>query len=122
MESLQQTFRAPFIITKNKYQVMKNNINIILWISFLLISTGINAQNTQATINSTLNGTVIDQVTNQPIPGVNIQIKGTTHTAVTDLDGKFYFQTGQKFPYILVVSYIGYVTVEHTATSDFVQI
>ncbi|WP_278010406.1 SusC/RagA family TonB-linked outer membrane protein [Flavobacterium gyeonganense] len=101
---------------------MKKNINILLWISILLISVGINAQNTQATINSTLNGTVIDQVTNQPIPGVNIQIKGTTHTAVTDLDGKFYFQTGQKFPYILIVSYIGYVTAEHTANTDFVQI
>lgn len=101
---------------------MKKNINILLWISILLISAGINAQNTQATINSTLNGTVIDQVTNQPIPGVNIQIKGTTHTALTDLDGKFYFQTGQKFPYILIVSYIGYITAEHTATTDFVQI
>lgn len=87
-----------------------------------LISIGIKAQNTQPLINSTLNGTVIDQVTNQPIPGVTVQIKGTTHAAVTDLDGKFYFQTGQKFPYTLVVSYLGYITTEHIATKDFVQI
>ncbi|WP_202110896.1 SusC/RagA family TonB-linked outer membrane protein [Flavobacterium hydrocarbonoxydans] len=90
---------------------------------FLLqISVGIKAQNSQPLINSTLNGTVIDQVTNQPIPGVNVQIKGTTHNAITDLDGKFYFQTGQIFPYTLVISYIGYVTQEHIATNAFVQI
>ena len=101
---------------------MSKQINIIKWFCIFLISIGIKAQNTQPIINSTLNGTVIDQVTNQPIPGVNIQIKGTTHTAVTDLDGKFYFQTGQKFPYTLIVSYIGYITTEQDAATDFVQI
>src|SRR5690606_14843648 len=101
---------------------MKKKLNLYSLLLILLLSAGINAQNTQATINSTLNGTVIDQVTNQPIPGVNIQIKGTTHTAVTDLDGKFYFQTGQTFPYTLIVSYIGYITQEKDATSAFVQI
>ena len=73
---------------------MKNLLYNLSWLGIFLISIGSNAQNTQAMINSTLNGTVIDQVTNQPIPGVTIQIKGTTHTAITDLDGKFYFQTG----------------------------
>jgi TonB-linked SusC/RagA family outer membrane protein len=101
---------------------MKKILYNLLWLGIFLISIGSNAQNTKAMINSTLNGTVIDQVTNQPIPGVTIQIKGTTHTAITDLDGKFYFQTGQKFPYILVVSYLGYVTIEQTANTDFVQI
>nr|WP_294932500.1 TonB-dependent receptor [uncultured Flavobacterium sp.] len=101
---------------------MKKKLNLYSLLFTLLLSAGINAQNTQPIINSTLNGTVIDQVTNQPIPGVNIQIKGTTHTAITDLDGKFYFQTGQIFPYTLVVSYIGYVTQEKDATSAFVQI
>jgi len=101
---------------------MNKQLQAFLWIFVFLISTGIKAQNTQPLINSTLNGTVIDQVTNQPLPGVSVQIKGTTHGAVTDLDGKFYFQTGQKFPYTLVVSYLGYVTTEHIATKDFVQI
>ncbi len=101
---------------------MKKKLNLYSLLFTLLLSAGINAQNTQPIINSTLNGTVIDQVTNQPIPSVNIQIKGTTHTAITDLDGKFYFQTGQIFPYTLVVSYIGYVTQEKDATSAFVQI
>ena len=114
------SFQAPYLLNQNK--VMKKILNIHLWLYILLVSIGSYAQNTQAMINSTLNGTVIDQVTNAPIPGVTIQIKGTTHTAITDLDGKFYFQTGQKFPYILVVSYLGYATAEHTATSDFVQI
>jgi len=101
---------------------MKKILNTYSLLFILLLSAGIKAQNTQPIINSTLNGKVIDQVTNQPIPGVNIQIKGTTHTAITDLDGKFYFQTGQIFPYTLVVSYIGYVTQEKDATTAFVQI
>lgn len=101
---------------------MNKQFNILVSFCIFLISIGIKAQNAQPTINSTLNGTVIDQVTNQPIPGVTVQIKGTTHSAVTDLDGKFYFQTGQKFPYTLVVSYIGYITVTQDATTDFVQI
>ncbi|MWB96245.1 SusC/RagA family TonB-linked outer membrane protein [Flavobacterium sp. GA093] len=101
---------------------MKKKLNICTLLFLLQISVGIKAQNSQPLINSTLNGTVIDQVTNQPIPGVNVQIKGTTHNAITDLDGKFYFQTGQIFPYTLVISYIGYVTQEHIATNAFVQI
>ena len=91
---------------------MNKKLQAFLWIFVFLISTGIKAQNTQPLINSTLNGTVIDQVTNQPLPGVSVQIKGTTHGVITDAEGKFYFQTGQKFPYTLIVSYIGYKKAE----------
>ncbi|MBK0370230.1 SusC/RagA family TonB-linked outer membrane protein [Flavobacterium agrisoli] len=101
---------------------MKKNINILIWITILFISIRANAQDTKPLIQSTLNGVVVDQVTNQPIPGVNIQIKGITHNAMTDMDGKFYFQTGQKFPYTLIVSYIGYETQEYIANTDYVQI
>lgn len=65
------------------------------------------AQN-QPLINSTLKGQVIDTKTRQPVPGVTILIKGTTHTVQTDRDGKFDFVTGQKFPYTLILRYVGY--------------
>src|SRR4051812_624502 len=91
---------------------MKKILNTYTWLCILLISVGINAQETKPLIQSTLEGKVIDQITNDPIPGASVVIKGTTHSLVTDIEGNFYFQTGQKFPYTLVVSYIGYKKTE----------
>jgi TonB-linked SusC/RagA family outer membrane protein len=91
---------------------MKKILNIYSLLTLLLFSAGINAQNTTPLIQSKLDGTVVDDITNQPIIGASITIKGTTHGVVTDAEGKFYFQTGQKFPYTLIVSYIGYKKAE----------
>ncbi|MEO8238188.1 MAG: TonB-dependent receptor [Flavobacterium sp.] len=91
---------------------MKKNLNIYSLLFLLLLSAEINAQNTTPLIQSKLDGTVVDDITNQPIIGASITIKGTTHGVVTDAEGKFYFQTGQKLPYTLIVSYIGYKKTE----------
>jgi TonB-linked SusC/RagA family outer membrane protein len=91
---------------------MKNYLNIYSLLFLLLFSAGINAQNTTPLIQSKLDGTVVDDATNQPIIGASVVIKGTTHGVQTDAEGKFYFQTGQKFPYTLIVSYIGYKKAE----------
>lgn len=91
---------------------MKKNIKLILWVTILLASLQFQAQNTIPLIQSKLDGTVVDDITNQPIIGASVNIKGTTHGVVTDVEGKFYFQTGQKFPYTLIVSYIGYKKLE----------
>ena len=66
-----------------------------------------NAQTTPL-VNSTLKGQVVDADTKQGLPGVNVHIIGTTHSVQTDRDGKFDFITGQKFPYTLEISSIGY--------------
>lgn len=91
---------------------MKKKFYILSLFSIFLISFGINAQKTAPLIQSKLEGTVVDQIKNEPVIGASVNIKGTTHGVQTDLDGKFYFETGQKFPYTLVVSYIGYQTKE----------
>lgn len=65
-------------------------------------------QHTQPTIHSKLNGIVLDANTKQPLPGALVKIKGTTHAVNTDNEGRFNFITGQRFPYTLVISYIGY--------------
>jgi TonB-linked SusC/RagA family outer membrane protein len=80
--------------------------SIILLISSSLISVA----QTIPLINSTLNGIVSDATTGETLIGASIQIQGTTHTASTDNKGKFNFVTGQKFPYTLIVSYVGYKT------------
>ncbi|CAM4407276.1 TonB-linked outer membrane protein, SusC/RagA family [Pedobacter westerhofensis] len=74
------------------------------------------------TIKSTLNGTVQDLTTNQPLPGAVVRIKGTTHSVSTDSEGKFSFRTGQSFPYVLIISFIGYEQKELTVNGSPVTI
>jgi len=91
---------------------MKKKLERYTWLCILLISIGVNAQETKPLIQSKLEGTVVDAVTKEPVIGASVNIKGTTHGVQTDFDGKFYFQTGQKFPYTLNVSYLGYKKAE----------
>ncbi|WP_348800474.1 SusC/RagA family TonB-linked outer membrane protein [Flavobacterium adhaerens] len=54
-------------------------------------------------------GTVVDNTSGQPIPGVNIKIEGTTTGVSTDFDGKFQL-SNVKPTDVLNVSYMGYQT------------
>lgn len=76
----------------------------------------------QPLINSTLSGRVLDNKTQLPLPGAVVKLKGTTHEVLADERGKFNFVTGQKMPLILVVSFVGYQTVETEATENYVEI
>ncbi len=96
----------------------EKKLNLYILLQLLFITAGIQAQNTTPLIQSKLDGTVVDAITNQPIIGASVNIKGTTHGVVTDTEGKFYFQTGQKFPYTLIVSYIGYKKLEVTVEKN----
>ncbi|MET0944383.1 MAG: TonB-dependent receptor plug domain-containing protein, partial [Flavobacterium sp.] len=101
---------------------MKKKLNRYIWLCVLLISIGIKAQETKPLIQSKLEGIVVDAITKEPIIGASINIKGTTHGVVTDFDGKFFFQTGQKLPYTLLVSYLGYKKTEVVANTNSVVI
>jgi TonB-linked SusC/RagA family outer membrane protein len=101
---------------------MKKNLYLFSFLSIFMFSLGINAQETTPLIQSKLEGTVVDQITNEPIIGASINIKGTTHGVQTDLDGKFYFQTGQKYPYTLIISFLGYKTKELVVDGSPVRI
>ncbi|HTE29271.1 MAG TPA: carboxypeptidase-like regulatory domain-containing protein, partial [Chryseolinea sp.] len=79
-------------------------------------------KSTDPTINSTLKGRIIDVKSRLPLAGAVVKIKGTTHEVVANDDGKFSFITGQRFPYILIVSYVGYQTKEETATTGFIEV
>ena len=101
---------------------MKKKLNSYRWLCILLISIGVSAQETKPLIQSKLEGKVIDAVTKEPIIGASVNIKGTTHGVVTDTDGNFFFQTGQKLPYTLIVSYLGYKKAEIIANENPVTI
>lgn len=93
---------------------MQNSITskktVIALYTLLLFPLFLLAQQTQPLINSTLDGIVVDSVTRESLPGATLQLEGVTHSTKTDAQGKFRFVTGQKFPYTIYVSYIGYTT------------
>ena len=92
-----------------------------LFIFYLFIPFILSAQN-KPLINSTLNGRVLDSKTRSPLPGARIHIKGTTHEVSADNEGRFSFITGQKFPYTLEVSFVGYEKKEVQANGKYIDI
>ena len=70
----------------------------------LLSIISLNAQET----SFNLLGKVIDEKTQFPLGGSNIQIKGAYHNVIADNNGDFIIKTEAKFPFTIVVTYIGY--------------
>lgn len=83
---------------------MKTTLNGLLFVLFLVPSL-IFAQNT-------VNGTVTEQSSSLPLPGVNIIIKGTATGTATDFDGNYQLKVNDGD--VLVFSYVGYVPQEVT--------
>ncbi|HMR83495.1 MAG TPA: TonB-dependent receptor [Niabella sp.] len=81
--------------------------SIVLYLLLLLTGSVLHAQN-PATINSVLEGTVLDEVTNEPLDGANVIIEGVTNQTTTNSKGQFILRTGQKFPYNIIITFVGY--------------
>lgn len=69
----------------------------------------------QSTIVS---GSVNDKLTNEPIPGVSVTVKGKSVGTSTDLKGQFSFSTTEKAPFVLLVNFIGYAPVEREISGN----
>jgi hypothetical protein len=81
---------------------MTKSLLLILLISFCIVSSAISQERL-------VSGTLTDEY-GEPIPGVNILIKGTTIGTVSDLDGKY--SIGAPMGATLVFSFIGYASYE----------
>ena len=75
---------------------------ITLTLIFALLSVAAVAQTT-----TKVSGKVVDAQTREPLPFVNVLLKGTRSGATTDLDGYYTITTKEKSD-SLVISYIGY--------------
>ena len=64
-----------------------------------------------------INGNVVDQ-NNEPIPGANIVIVGTTIGTVTDFDGNFNLATSEVPPFKIEISSIGYSSATEAITGN----
>lgn len=65
----------------------------------------------------TLQGTIRDASTNEPLPGAYIKVKGTLAGTVSRADGTFRLTVMGTLPLTLEISYVGYETQEVTVTS-----
>lgn len=68
--------------------------------------------------NITVSGTVTDKSNNETLPGVSVTVKGKTAGTSTNGQGKFTLTVTEKAPFTLVISYIGYKTIESTVNGS----
>lgn len=65
-----------------------------------------------------ISGSVTDKLSKEPVPGAGITVKGKTVGTTTNQSGKYAFTTTQKAPFILVISFLGYTSVEKLITGN----
>ena len=73
---------------------------------------------------TSITGTVTDSSTEEPLPGVNIRVVGTSIGASTDFDGKFSIKVSEEVPFEIEITFVGYQsqTIEITADDEEMEI
>ena len=66
---------------------------------------------------TTVSGSVSDADTNEPIPGVNLIVQGTSDGTNSDFDGNFSFSSNQALPFTVEISSIGFASQSVEVTS-----
>lgn len=92
----------PRNVNFNLVKLMKKLLSVLFLLSFTLAS--VYAQDIQ------VKGTVVSGSDNEPLPGVNVVVKGTTNGGITDLDGNFTLSVPADAT--LSVTYIGFKSQE----------
>ncbi|WP_152285843.1 TonB-dependent receptor [Flavicella marina] len=87
----------------------------LLIISFVLFSVVSFAQ-------TTISGKVVDSNSNEPIPGANITLEGTTIGTSSDFDGNFKLETTQNPPFNIKASSVGFSATTKNITQNNQQI
>ncbi|MBN1819875.1 MAG: TonB-dependent receptor [Prolixibacteraceae bacterium] len=83
-------------------RIIYRNLKMLLFFVSILIYSMSYAQ------QKTVTGKVIDESTNEPLPGVSIVVVGTTNGTVTDVNGEYSLNVDQG--QTLSFSFIGYIT------------
>ncbi|MDP5229835.1 MAG: TonB-dependent receptor [Cellulophaga sp.] len=99
-----------------KLKLFKQKLNLLYLLLFVFSSSMVNAQ----TINQ-VSGVVLSSSDNAPLPGASVLEKGTTNGTSTDFDGNFNISL-TKPNAVLVISYIGYLKQEVTASTATLRI
>jgi outer membrane receptor protein involved in Fe transport len=100
------------MLNQNKLIIMKKIFLIkskYLYLLFLLITNFTIAQEVS------ISGTIKDAF-GEPMPGVNVLLKGTDVGTISDIDGKYTLQVSQKGDFNVEFSYVGFKTVVKAVT------
>lgn len=100
---------------------MKNFLKFTIVFTAVLLPFLMSAQD-KPVINATVSGKVVDALNNEILIGATVSIKGTTNGASTDANGEFALVTGQKLPFTIIVSFVGYVKKEIVINEGKVEI
>jgi len=73
------------------------------------------------TAQRSVNGTVTDKKTGEPLPGVNVLVKGTQNGTGTDFDGKYILSNVPETA-VIVFSYLGYAPQEISANKNQINV
>ncbi|MEO1051090.1 MAG: SusC/RagA family TonB-linked outer membrane protein [Bacteroidota bacterium] len=95
---------------KRYYKFMCLTVLMLLTLSFQVLAQ-----------EFTVSGRITDEVSGDPLPGVNVVIKGTTNGTISDADGNFKL-TVSSSPATLTFSFIGYKGKEVDITSSSTNI
>ncbi len=92
-------------------------------IFFLMIALWVSVTLTAVMAQTVIKGVVTDQVTNEPIIGASVLVKGTSAGTVTNFDGEFSITVDLKNNVTLQFSYIGYVNEDYPVKNNaFIRI
>ena len=85
----------------------KYNGSILIFIILIFLNNLVFAQT-----KGKISGVVIDAVSSEPLPGVNIYLEGTTFGAAADMDGTYFIINIPSGKYTLIASMLGYKEVK----------
>ena len=68
--------------------------------------------------NTSISGIVKDKSSNEALPGVAITVKGKSIGTSTNNEGRFSLSTSESTPFTIVISYLGYRTIEQQITGS----
>ncbi len=93
------------VIHRHSHKKRQHAIWLMLFLFLFAVPFGLKAQENDT---YTLTGTVYTADNNEPVPGANIIIKGTTRGTTSDMDGKYSLDVTSDET--LEVSFVGYLT------------
>jgi len=90
---------------------MKTLPKILFILTFLSL---ISILDVYAQTKGQITGKITDEETKEPLPGVNVMIKGTYYGAATDLQGNYTIRSMNPGQYTMEISMIGYKKTQNT--------
>jgi hypothetical protein len=95
---------------------LKSRVLAMLLFLVSYFCVGYNAYAQSGGSEIVITGVVLEEGTNEPLPGVQVWIKDSSYGAITDVNGRYTLKFKGKNG-VICVSYLGYETIEQSIGS-----